>query len=350
MNKVLITGLGVGKALDLCYECNLNFSWLVDNPSTLLWADKILLPRECFDFVKTTNKRLDAIIDITLETLDKKNLLEKLPNNIKYTDEEQLRIYAQFLRDRELLLKYFPKTIKEGEDDEHKEFFIEDYHYCAPYIASLYGAMELANKNKAQCLFNKNDAMYLKYLNGIKSNNQEPINNIYSEIFSTLLPNESIIPNFAIHNEEKCKSCKHEDSCKEEYDNYTKTLNSILSYRNYDELFQARKNVEKIISKKGEIRDDKDVAEVISQFNEKKDIINKNIYKLFPKIKRWTNMVTLLSTPVTIGSGVLAALGNTNPIVPIISGSVVAIDEGIKKAMENYTDNNRWVSFLDKNA
>lgn len=210
--------------------------------------------------------------------------------------------------------------------------------------------MELANKNKAQCLFNKNDAMYLKYLNGIKSNNQEPINNIYSEIFSTLLPNESIIPNFAIHNEEKCKSCKHEDSCKEEYDNYTKTLNSILSYRNYDELFQARKNVEKIISKKGEIRDDKDVAEVISQFNEKKDIINKNIYKLFPKIKRWTNMVTLLSTPVTIGSGVLAALGNTNPIVPIISGSVVAIDEGIKKAMENYTDNNRWVSFLDKNA
>ena len=350
MNKVLITGLGVGKALDLCYECNLNFSWLVDNPSTLLWADKILLPRECFDFVKTTNKRLDAIIDITLETLDKKNLLEKLPNNIKYTDEEQLRIYAQFLRDRELLLKYFPKTIKEGEDDEHKEFFIEDYHYCAPYIASLYGAMELANKNKAQCLFNKNDAMYLKYLNGIKSNNQEPINNIYSEIFSTLLPNESIIPNFAIHNEEKCKSCKHENSCKEEYDNYTKTLNSILSYRNYDELFQARKNVEKIISKKGEIRDDKDVAEVISQFNEKKDIINKNIYKLFPKIKRWTNMVTLLSTPVTIGSGVLAALGNTNPIVPIISGSVVAIDEGIKKAMENYTDNNRWVSFLDKNA
>ena len=350
MNKVLITGLGVGKALDLCYECNLDFSWLVDNPSTLLWADKILLPRECFDFVKTTNKRLDVIIDITLETLDKKNLLEKLPNNIKYTDEEQLRIYAQFLRDRELLLKYFPKTIRKGEDDDHKEFFIEDYHYCAPYIASLYGAMELANKNKAQCLFNKNDAMYLKYLNGIKSNNQEPINKIYSEIFSTLLPNESLIPILAIHNEENCKSCKHEDSCKEEYDNYTKTLNSILSYRNYDELFQARKNVEKIISKKGEIRDDKDVAEVISQFNEKKDTINKNIYKLFPKIKRWTNMVTLLSTPVTIGSGVLAALGNTNPIVPIISGSVVAIDEGIKKAMENYTDNNRWVSFLDKNA
>ena len=61
-------------------------------------------------------------------------------------------------------------------------------------------------------------------------------------------------------------------------------------------------------------------------------------------------MVTLLSTPLTIGTSVLAAIGNTNPIVPIISGSVIAIDEGIKKAMENYTDNNRWVSFLDKNA
>ena len=349
MNKVLITGLGVGKALDLCYECNLDFSWLINNPSTLLWADKILLPKECFDFTKTTNKRLDAIIDITLETLDKKNLLEKLPTNIKYTDEEQLRIYAQFLRDRELLLKYFPKTIKKGEDDEHKEFFIDDYHYCAPYIASLYGAIELAKKNNAQCLFNKNDATYLKYLNGIKANNQEPINKLYSEIFSTLLPNESLIPSFAIHNEEKCKTCKHENSCKEEYDNYQKTLNTILSYRNYDELFQARKNVEKIISKKGEIRDDKDVTEVIESFNEKKNTINRNINKLFPKIKRWTNMATIISTPLTITSGILSALQNTNPVIPIASGSVLGIVEAVNKTMENYTESHRWVSFLDKN-
>ena len=37
MNKVLITGLGVAKELGICEICNLNFSWLVNNPSTILW-------------------------------------------------------------------------------------------------------------------------------------------------------------------------------------------------------------------------------------------------------------------------------------------------------------------------
>lgn len=349
MNKVLITGLGVGKALDLCHECNLDFSWLATNPSTLLWADKIILPKECFELRKTHNSKLDNIIDITLEALDKNNLLEKLSTNIKYSDEEQLRIYAQFLRDRELLLESFPKTIKKGEDGDHKEFFIEDNHYCAPYIASLYGAIELAKKNNAQCLFNKSDGLYLKYLNGINVENPERKNKIYTEVFSTLLPNEPIIPHLALDNEEKCSSCKHENSCIDEYQNYSKTLKRILDYRNFDELSQARKEIDKILSKKNEIRDDKDIEDVINQFNERKDNINKNINKLFPKIKRWTNMATMLSTPLTITTGVLSAIGSTNPVVPILSGSIIAIDEAIKRGMENYTDNKRWVSFLDKN-
>ena len=46
----------------------------------------------------------------------------------------------------------------------------------------------------------------------------------------------------------------------------------------------------------------------------------------------WGRLVTLFSIPLTIGTSVLAAIGNTNLIFLIISGSVIAIDEDIKKA------------------
>ena len=45
MNKVLITGLGVAKELGIGETCNLKFSWLVNNPSTILWADQLYVPQ-----------------------------------------------------------------------------------------------------------------------------------------------------------------------------------------------------------------------------------------------------------------------------------------------------------------
>ena len=49
MNKVLVTGLGVASELGICESCNLNFSWLVNNPSTILWADQLYIPQASFE-------------------------------------------------------------------------------------------------------------------------------------------------------------------------------------------------------------------------------------------------------------------------------------------------------------
>lgn len=349
MNKVLLTGLGIGKTLDLCESCNLDFTWLIYNPSVLLWADKILLPEDYLKCLGTEKNRFNALVNITLEMLDKNNVLELISPKFKYSAEEQVRIYIQFLRDKNNLLTKFPSAVKTGKDVTHNEFFINDVPYCAPYILSLYGAIELANKNKAHCLFNRRDIIYLNYLNEIKSDKIERKDQIYSEVFSTLLPNDSIIPKFALERIDKCHTCQHESSCKDEYDCYEKTLNKALEYRDYDEFCQAKKVVDKIISKKDEIIDDQDIKEVIRDFNEKKAIINKRIKGLFPKVKRWTNMATVISTPLAITSGILSVLHNTNTIIPISSGAITGIAEVVNKAIETYTDNNRWISFLDKN-
>lgn len=35
MNKVLVTGLGIAREFGICDSCNLDFSWLANNPSTI---------------------------------------------------------------------------------------------------------------------------------------------------------------------------------------------------------------------------------------------------------------------------------------------------------------------------
>ena len=45
MNKVFITGTAVGNELGLCAPCTLDFSWLIENPATLIWADKIAITK-----------------------------------------------------------------------------------------------------------------------------------------------------------------------------------------------------------------------------------------------------------------------------------------------------------------
>ena len=49
MNKVLVTGLGIAREFGICDSCNLDFSWLANNPSTILWADQLYIPYSSFE-------------------------------------------------------------------------------------------------------------------------------------------------------------------------------------------------------------------------------------------------------------------------------------------------------------
>ena len=49
MNRVLVPGLGAASELGICEVCNLNFSWLLKNLSSLLWVDEICVPRNAYE-------------------------------------------------------------------------------------------------------------------------------------------------------------------------------------------------------------------------------------------------------------------------------------------------------------
>ena len=79
MNKVLITGLGVAKELGICEICNLNFSWLVNNPSTILWADQLYIPRVSYDAqIANQESKSDKVIGMFLEMAEEHGIIKKL--------------------------------------------------------------------------------------------------------------------------------------------------------------------------------------------------------------------------------------------------------------------------------
>ena len=89
---------------------------------------------------------------------------------------------------------------------------------------------------------------------------------------------------------------------------------------------------------------DYDVDEIKKSFMERQNTINRNIKKVFPKIKRWTNLATIISTPATMYSAI-----NKNFEATLISASIGGVSKVIDESLKYYENKNNWVSFINKN-
>lgn len=346
MNKVLITGLGVANELGICESCNSDFSWLVNNPSTILWADQLYISQASFE-TQIANKRQkeDKIIGMFLEMAETRGIISKLNIAGMYQKTLGDQIYQKALIDSQTLLATFPEVIKKGDERVPNEILIGDEGYCGAWISSIYAGMRVAKDIGANCLFSKREHTFLKYLYGLAANriNGNIINNIYTEVFSLYMPENLAVHNYAFTNEKHCEQCVHYERCKENYLTDTeKALEKMFKWREYDELQQAKKEINKIILLKNDISSQKDIDDIIKEFKGKQDKINRNINKRFPKIKRWTKMTMVLATPITIAS---AISGN----IPLTVGGAVAT--GVAQATENllevYKNKNNWVGFIN---
>lgn len=346
MNNVLITGLGVANALGICEVCSLNFTWLVKNLSTLLWADQVFIPKLSFEVeIGKKDKKNEKIISMFLGMAEEKGIINKIDLNDMYQPKVSDDINEKMLEDSQALLKNFPEIVKKGDEGVPHEIIIGDEHYCGAWMASIYAGMRVAKDIGANCLFSKKEHTYLKYLYGLESSRYSGIeaNNIYNEIFSLYMPEGLKIHNYAFVAEERCKECAYYEQCKENYLYETeKTFEKIFEWREYDELQQAKAAINNIIELKHDICSPNDVSDIIKEFKEKQGRINRNINKRFPKIERWTKMTTVLATPITIMS---AATGN----IPLtVSGAVATgVAQTIEKLLEIYKSKNNWVGFVN---
>lgn len=346
MNKVLITGLGVAKELGICETCNLNFSWLVNNPSTILWADQLYIPQASFEAqIANKEQKNEKIIGMFLEMAEEHGIINKLNITDMYQKAVGDQIYQKMLVDSQTLLKTFPEVIRKGNEGVPDEILIGDEGYCGAWISSIYAGMRVAKDIGANCLFSKREHTFLKYLYGLDANriNGHMINNVYTEVFSLYMPEKLAVHSYAFTDEERCEQCVHYEQCKENYLSDTeKALEKMFKWREYDELQQAKEEINKIILLKNDISSQKDIDDVVKEFKGRQDKINRNINKRFPKIERWTRMTTVLATPITIASAISGH-------IPLTIGGAVAT--GVAQATENlleiYKSKNNWVGFVN---
>lgn len=356
MNDVLVTGLAIGKEIGSCDVCNFDLSWLFNNPSIFLWADKIIITPVMWDSI--INERMEPYkkeefsraIKFLFERLNSKGIIEICRPN-KIIDGNMIKsIGNQVARDMEILAENFPSIISLNFGKKQPNgrrspdnIKIGDYEYCPPYLTSIYGGLLLSRLLGAQPLFNKRSFEYLKYRFGVDVNDCQMKLKSFNSIFNIALPNENIFPKIVLEREDKCNSCIKRTECKK---NYLKQLDTrityILNWRKYDEILQIKSVVNNIIADCNNLNDVLITDDIIKKYHEKENKINTLIKSTFPKVKRFANIATLVSLPfAVIGAA-------TNSSLLITSGlSVTALAQASKEVIELLESKFRWIGFLN---
>lgn len=351
MNKVIVTGLAlanIGEETD-CKICNYNIDWIVKYPSVLLWIDKIILSPDIRKIVDEEiypddEKPLVKSLKLIFEVLEDRDMIEiKDPKEVLSPNIEK-SIINQTARDRQLLPQEFPNSIHVG-NSIPGQISINNREFCAPMIHSFYVSLILARAWDASCLFSDRDYYYWKYKFGLsgflsRSGREKIIS--FHKILQTTLPEKSLFPHYVYS--PQCKTCANTKDCSETYlSELKKNINEYLEWRNYDELYQIREVITRIIGSRGKSDEIFDAKDIITEFKEVENQLSKLIHSLFPKVKRWTNMTTMLSVPIAVvgvssGSALLTTTGGA------LAGASVVTKELIDFLSSKY----QWVGFLNR--
>jgi hypothetical protein len=255
-------------------------------------------------------------------------------------------------RDRRILPKLYPKVIRLGDEKAVPgEIFVENKHFCSVILYGVYGCLVLAKEWEAESLFSQNIYDYCKYKfqMSLYQNKKEKIK-AFNNIFNVILPEQELFPYYALDDlvgdkvKYHCGTCKKTAECNKNF--LTDLDNNVRQY------FELREN-EEIQQIKGVLQDityrlekgnpEIDQSDIIQEFRKQERIINRDLKIAFPKIRRWTNLGLVCSSP-------LALLGTATglPIVTYAGASVAAIC-GATTAMLEYSENKyKWVGFIQR--
>lgn len=338
--KVMVTGLGLAYEFGVCEVCGIDYSWLIHNPSVLLWADKIMFPKKSFyEQISSNENKSDKAINLLLNIANDNKMIETFDVDNLFGDNKPL--FDDIIEyDSNELKKYYPDTVHDGNRGVPGEIIIDGDSFCYAKIAAINASLILADQTNSNCLFSKSDYKYLDYKFGINGSIKQKA---YEEIFSLIFPNELVLHNYAFCSEAKCEMCLKYKSCQNEYlKQIENKMHEIIEWRNRDEICQAKAVFQRIVDSKYDIITEKDLEDLKREFKEKQRRINKTINSVFPKIKRWTNITSAIATPLAISS---AIAGNTN--LSIASAIAAGTSTMANELMKYYESKNNWVGFIN---
>lgn len=291
--KLLVTGLAIAKGDNI--PCNFDYTWLFNHPSTLLWADKIIITPYMDEVINSTSFPMESYFSKSLkeifDTARNYDLIEvRDPSSILNSNLSD-QIDNEIVRDREVLPKLYPNDIKLGVELPDS-IYTNGYEFCGPHLWSIYASLILSKKWDAQCLFSDRISNFLQYKFGsplINTNDLNKVSQSFNTVFNPILPEYDIYSNML---GVKCGKCVHVKKCEEKsLPMLSDDLSKYLDLRDYDELKQLKKVMTNVIktvqSKNNSIDDNKDI---ITEFKTEERSIKKMMYGTFPQIKRWANI------------------------------------------------------------
>lgn len=353
-DRLFITGLALGLENDACACANYNIDWLFNYPSTLLWAKQIVVTDKIWSvitdgsfFPGVTNQKEQAFakaIKMIFELLDSYGLIDIVDASDVISKELEKEIYDSINYDIQELSRLFPDVVTV--DDKCEFLKIDGYSYCIPQLWTIYASYFYSRHFDSNSLSTPHELNFFDYKINLGANKLPELKqkiDVFQKVLEINLPNEPIGHIYLYDNAQKCIDCKHEIKCKDTYLNdIEKNVKSLLDKRDYDEIHQLTSTINQIYIKKEEIDSDYLSREVIREFNDKKKSLNKKIKSVFPKVKRWSNLTTFISIPITL-AGVIT--GNPELIIP--GASTASLGKGTEEMIKYFESKYKWINFLN---
>jgi hypothetical protein len=332
-----------------CLPCDYDVNWVFEHPSTLIWADSIIVSPTIMDFVEreqspspedpSSGKIIRTFFNVAADygLIDVRDPKGLLPEEFHDAADAQVKTDFSVLPNKELT-----DVSSDGDKREPDQIEIEDSHYCGPRILSLYYSIALARIWDAKLLLNQHTKKYLSHRFGTEMNrNRSAFIDItaFSQVFYQRLPEIDIVPPDAY---QKCRECNNLEDCRVEYfDRSEKSLREYIKIRDYDEIHQM-KNIFNHISARIDAGSSPD--DIVSEFKEVENKLLKQFKSIFPKVLRWSKLSTIVSIPI-----IIAGATTGQQLITGLGAGVAGISKTIEKYLEYLQSKNRWVCFSQSN-
>jgi uncharacterized C2H2 Zn-finger protein len=355
--NLMMTGLAIGSRFSGgCQACNYDYSWLISKPSSLIYADKIIVTPYIRETIKKNishgkDEDMDKAIRKIFEVAEDFDLIEVKSPNYVITDKIAQKIQQQVAIDFDLLKQYFPKSVKiKKKSSVPGEIFIDGHHFCQPSVWSIYASLYLAKQWNAESLFSPDVYTYCKYKFGLSTTvDQQKTVTAFDNIFSTTLPEKLLFPHYVFRNYSpisKCPECAKITQCKKSFlSDVEKNAHSYLELRDRDEIQQMKSVLNEIVKKLERTKSIYSHQDIIDEFHSEERKIKRDLKKTFPKFERWSNLTVIASIPITLFGVAAGSLP-----VAYTGQAISGVSNVLREAINYSKSKSKWVGFKNKEA
>ncbi|WP_285907913.1 hypothetical protein, partial [Pseudodesulfovibrio pelocollis] len=289
MNRVMLSGLSLlaDTGEQSCVPCEFDPEWMITYPSTLIWVDEIIITPNIKNAIMSgyglqkkhpsVHEYCKMFMDLAIES----NIVKMVDPKHSFTSTFFDGVDRIVNSDINAILRN--NLGIELDKGAPNGMIIDDLHYCYPRINAFYRSLALAKEWDANILMNRQWEVYLNRLAKTKELNSIEQVKALQHIFSINIPEPRL------NLESDCKTCKKESTCRNDNE---KTIKTLLSYRDYDEVHEMKRQFQKTKTALLKSESRLDAASLIREFKGSAERLQKQIYGIFPKVRRFSNVIT----------------------------------------------------------